>query len=192
MIQFHLHFTTGSLLRSVKRDIHVIDASSVDHMDTEEFFKGLERRAEQRDLLHVYLFSLIYSLPDHLMQEKDYRLEEENMHKVTLAFPDRVTFRLRKTHLYEEFCREYPVSQPTVLRLFKKDIGMTPEQYLISCRLAEAKNLLQQTTLSLEEIAELTGFPDRYHLSRIFRKYEHIPPATYRKNPFLLTEDAKK
>ena len=68
-----------------------------------------------------------------------------------------------------------------MLRMFKQDTGMTPQQYLIECRITQARNLLLNTSMSLDEIAEQTGFSDRYHFSKMFRKYADAAPAAFRK-----------
>jgi len=66
-------------------------------------------------------------------------------------------------------------------RLFKKETGLTPHQYLIETRIAAAKFLLTSTSASIREIAYETGFPDESSLCACFRKREKMTPATYRK-----------
>jgi len=56
------------------------------------------------------------------------------------------------------------------LRLFKQSMGITPHQYILQCRLNQAKHLLQHSELSLVEIAIRTGFCDQSHLTRYFRR----------------------
>lgn len=52
------------------------------------------------------------------------------------------------------------------LRLFKQSLGITPHQYILQCRLHQAKYLLQYSALSIAEIAARTGFCDQSHLTR--------------------------
>lgn len=52
------------------------------------------------------------------------------------------------------------------LRLFKQNLGITPHQYILQCRLHQAKYLLQYSALSIAEIAARTGFCDQSHLTR--------------------------
>jgi AraC-like DNA-binding protein len=68
------------------------------------------------------------------------------------------------------------------IRMFKQVTGQTPRQYLQSLRLKEASSLLHHSQLSIEAIAEKTGFNDRQHLSLMFRKSFQITPAQFRKN----------
>lgn len=59
--------------------------------------------------------------------------------------------------------------------------GCTPHQYLIKCRISEAKKMLWYSEKSLEEIAEECGFGYQQYFNRIFKKETGISPGNYRK-----------
>lgn len=62
------------------------------------------------------------------------------------------------------------------LRLFKHSMGITPHQYIVQCRLNQAKYLLQYSELSIAEIAARTGFCDQSHLTRYFKRRMGVTP----------------
>ncbi|MDX2211652.1 MAG: AraC family transcriptional regulator [Oculatellaceae cyanobacterium bins.114] len=62
------------------------------------------------------------------------------------------------------------------LRLFKQSMGVTPHQYIVQCRLNQAKYLLQYSNLSIVEIATQTGFCDQSHLTRSFKRLIGVTP----------------
>lgn len=62
------------------------------------------------------------------------------------------------------------------LRLFKQSMGITPHQYILQCRLNQAKHLLQHSELSIVEIATRTGFCDQSHLTRYFKRMTGTTP----------------
>ena len=62
------------------------------------------------------------------------------------------------------------------LRLFKQSTGVTPHQYILHCRISQAKCLLQQSELTIAEIAVRTGFCDQSHLTRYFRRMVGVTP----------------
>ncbi|MCR5101451.1 MAG: AraC family transcriptional regulator [Butyrivibrio sp.] len=66
-------------------------------------------------------------------------------------------------------------------RVFKKETGLTPHQYLISTRISAAKYSLASTQLSIEEIASSCGFDDTSAFCYTFRKWEGLTPTEYRK-----------
>ena len=73
------------------------------------------------------------------------------------------------------------LSRNSFVRLFRKETGETPQNLARRWRIEEACDLLHFSPLSLEEIAEKTGFADRYHFSRVFRQFMGVAPATFRK-----------
>ncbi len=68
----------------------------------------------------------------------------------------------------------------TFLDWFKAGIGVTPMMYLKAQRIREACRLLRFTTDTIDQIASVTGFANRYHFSRVFRQQTGVPPAAYR------------
>ncbi|MBW4694943.1 MAG: AraC family transcriptional regulator [Lyngbya sp. HA4199-MV5] len=62
------------------------------------------------------------------------------------------------------------------LRLFKQSMAITPHQYILQCRLTQAKHLLQHSELSLVEIAAQTGFCDQSHFTRCFKRVMGATP----------------
>lgn len=81
----------------------------------------------------------------------------------------------------EELAMKSGLSDSTFYRLFKQEIGMTPQQYQIKARLDRASELLIHTHLSIETIAEQCGFVERNYFSRLFAAKKAVPPAAYRK-----------
>jgi AraC-like DNA-binding protein len=67
------------------------------------------------------------------------------------------------------------------IRLFSQQTGMGPQAYLNVKRIERACGLLHSPSVSIKEIAEATGFCDRYHFTRVFRKLRGLPPAEFRK-----------
>ncbi len=71
------------------------------------------------------------------------------------------------------------VSPYHLLRLFKQATGFTPHQYLLSCRVKQAQDLLLHSHFSISEIALLTGFADQSHLTRSFKQLLNTTPAAF-------------
>lgn len=70
---------------------------------------------------------------------------------------------------------------PSHLRsLFKAEIGMTPVQYQKKLRLLEARTLLENTFLNVQEIMVRVGLRDDSHFVRDFKKLYGLTPAQYR------------
>jgi len=74
------------------------------------------------------------------------------------------------------------LSRSALVRRFHEVCGMSPHKYLVKRRIEAATHDLENTDLSLTEIAENSGFYDTAHFTRIFKAETGISPANYRKN----------
>lgn len=63
---------------------------------------------------------------------------------------------------------------------FKKIMGVTPQEYLISYRMDRATHLLKYTELNINAIAESVGYDDPFAFSSTFRKRYGVSPTAYR------------
>lgn len=64
---------------------------------------------------------------------------------------------------------------------FKEEYGVSPITYQLNRRIDEGCYLLQQTDMSLTQIARVLGFSSPSYFSQIFRKYKNLTPSEYRK-----------
>jgi len=81
----------------------------------------------------------------------------------------------------EELSHRFHVSASHLSHLFKALTGQSVMEYLFSCRLAAAKNLLTQTDWPVSHIVESCGFTDNSNFSRSFRAAEGLTPSEFRK-----------
>ena len=65
-------------------------------------------------------------------------------------------------------------------RLFKEKIGMTFSDYLASCRVERARQLLATTDLSISEVANASGYQEANSFSRLFKTRTGQSPSEYR------------
>ncbi len=65
--------------------------------------------------------------------------------------------------------------------IFKKHTGLTIIEYLINERVEEAKKLIDENILSLQQISSSLGFDDYNYFSRIFKKTSGYTPSEYKK-----------
>ncbi len=65
------------------------------------------------------------------------------------------------------------------LREFKKLVGVTPYQYLMSKRLEQAKLKLTSLNANIAEISQQYGFNDQSHFTRAFKNHYGVTPGQY-------------
>ncbi len=73
------------------------------------------------------------------------------------------------------------LSEDHFIRIFRAQTGVTPAQYGLDRRVDVATELLADTKRSIADIAEATGFVDRFHLSRVIKQRIGVAPALYRR-----------
>ncbi len=75
------------------------------------------------------------------------------------------------------------VNPAYLARQFKAATNQTVMTYIHTQRLQEAARYLTTTTLSVTDIAVLTGFNDLNYFTRLFKRHYHLPPSVYRQQP---------
>ena len=65
--------------------------------------------------------------------------------------------------------------------LFRQITGISPSEYVSSQRIIRAKEMLKDTSVSIDKIAESVGISDRLYFQRFFKKHVGVAPAEYRK-----------
>ncbi len=65
-------------------------------------------------------------------------------------------------------------------RVFLRDIGVTPADFVEAARLDAARRLLQDSVMPLQRVADRCGFGDLHSLRRVFRRTLGVGPADYR------------
>lgn len=73
------------------------------------------------------------------------------------------------------------VTKSYFIRLFKRDFGVSPVQYINRKKMERAQLLLFATDKTVKEVAYLLGFSDENYFIRLFRKLCDSTPQEYRK-----------
>lgn len=64
-------------------------------------------------------------------------------------------------------------------RIFHQHTGQSPQDYIVSYRLAKAAEFLTELELTQEETARLVGYADVFSFSRMFKRKYGMPPGQY-------------
>ncbi|RKN86295.1 helix-turn-helix domain-containing protein [Paenibacillus ginsengarvi] len=93
---------------------------------------------------------------------------------------------LIRKHAFETFdlkeiAAQLQLSPARLCQKFKASFGQTPSQFLTDLRLEKARQLLLETTMTLDQISEYIGYQNAYYLSHIFKKHTGVTPSSFRK-----------
>ena len=151
-----------------------------------DLFSEWERERSQPTFDKRLTKGLLLSFFGLLMRSSPFPPTENNWHNQELPLP----LQNALTALHRAYNKPITLSQlaahcgvtPAYLcRLFRRHLGVTPWRYLERLRLQVARYLLQETGLSVADVAFLAGFNDLRNFQRLFqRAYGKTPSAVRR------------
>lgn len=80
----------------------------------------------------------------------------------------------------EDIAAYININRSYLYSLFIREIGMSPKEYLVTCRLTRAAEMLDYTRLTVESIAISCGYRDPAVFTKAFRKKFGLSPIRYR------------
>jgi AraC family transcriptional regulator len=66
-------------------------------------------------------------------------------------------------------------------RAFRQSTGQSPHKWFMERRIRTALQLLDDSSVSLADVAARCGFADQSHLTNVFSRHVGIPPGSYRR-----------
>lgn len=90
-------------------------------------------------------------------------IKENYMHNITL----------------DDICQNTSFSKQYCMRLFKKYMHMTINNYILNLRMRHAAYLLRSTYMNVNQAADYLGFSNVSYFSRVFKKYYGVAPSAY-------------
>lgn len=82
-----------------------------------------------------------------------------------------------------EIAEAVGMSEDYLSRVFNRELGLSPWDYLNRYRVSRAKELLRSTDDNIRSIARQVGFKDQAYFSRVFHKLTGLSPNAFRDNP---------
>lgn len=86
----------------------------------------------------------------------------------------------------DDFIKKLPLNYDYVRKLFRKEVGATPREYLEGLRMELAANILSSgisnkySKYSVSQVAEACGFAEPLYFSRVFKKRYGVSPALFK------------
>lgn len=155
------------------------------HLDSlhrlEPIFRQLYGAYLQRGHLHAWrqniLLQQILLETCSILREREEPMGSVRVQKA-LAFIHENPYR----HItLSDLLAQAGVGKTVFMRDFRHVTGTTPTQYILNLRLENARELLENTELSIGQIAGECGFSDPLYFSRCFQKRFAQSPRQYRK-----------
>ncbi len=109
------------------------------------------------------------------------------MDKRIILLKNQMLSNLRETLTVKKMAIAVNLSESHLQQLFKREVEMSPVQYLKHLRLEQAREMLKNSFLQIKEIGFAVGMPDQSHFSRDFKDKFGATPSEYRKQHWAKT-----
>ena len=146
---------------------------------------ALDRIFDARELTAVNEMkrrAAFYDVLALLMQENRREKPQQNPSDVTyvkMAVDMIISSYNRKIRI-ADIADQIGINRSYLTYIFKKEMSMSPQTFLISFRLEKAAQLLRDTEEPIGNIAIAVGYTDALSFSKAFRQKYHITPSAYR------------
>ncbi len=177
---------TGDDAEYILKKTDLTASSPVMHCCSDEIFTAMEnivKNPANHRYENIELTGRLYILLSLLMKNSaaaSISHREHSRRRILKAARDYIATNYPLSISVEDIGMAADVSRTTLFRVFKSELNMTPVEYLISFRIAQAKKLLTETDFSVTAIARSVGYEDSLYFSRAFRTATDMSPTEYR------------
>ena len=152
------------------------DADSfLNHMSYREYAVSFMKMAEYERL---QLHGLVEILLSYFMKYAVPRrvVSDARIAHLLSYISENLSLSITIDHLADISC----VTKSHLIKIFTREVGETPLQYVIRKKIQHAQTLLLSSTMSVGEIAKAVGFQDPSYFIRLFKKNIGFTPKEYR------------
>lgn len=107
----------------------------------------------------------------------NYEIDEEKKRQLIRYIDDKLSDSMLNISMISD---ELDIPEDKVNLLLKESTGMKPQEYIRIRRIESAKDMLLETSDTVNKIAEDVGFSSCSYFIRIFKQSEGITPSAYR------------
>ncbi len=128
-----------------------------------------------------YLFDIISTLIDAQNEKRNkknrYDYSSETYVEHALQY---IAINYKQEIKVSDIADYVGINRSYLTTIFKKELNVSPQEYLINYRLGKAAKLLETTQLPIKDIALETGYNNPLNFSKMFKNSYGKSPKTYR------------
>ncbi len=132
------------------------------------------------------LNGLLDSLDALFLKERGVLLQQEPAEPASPTTVKKIVKEIQEGYTenisLSELAEKYGFSTGYVSALVKEELGLSFSEYVMCKRIQKAKELLADPCLSIDTVAERSGYHDYFYFTKVFKKVVGISPSKYRKN----------
>lgn len=147
-----------------------------------EPFRRLRRLIEQPEtvLLTYQVRHYVLDVFLQLMQSSQLSHRSQDIHQFSVRLMERIEANPALRLSTEQMASEVGLSESHFYRVFRETNGQSPASYMDRVRMDYACRLLQQSSVSITNVAMDFGFKTSQHFATVFKKYIGLTPRAWR------------
>ncbi len=179
VLHLYIHFNLGMPLDSILPGIYIVKVHKEMQKRLKRITDFLPENSEISSFKHnldVYtlISEALSGIPDNL-----WKLASSDMRILTVL--NLIEENLDKELTNPVLAGYINMAENSFIRLFSSEMKISPQQFIRKKRIEKASVLLQHSHESIESIALLCGFCDRYYFTKSFKAFMNYSPAAFRK-----------
>ena len=158
----------------------VCDSDGAISFSAEQALKYFNSDLGKKDLVLTALGDLLIAYITAFSSQKEYSPVVELVRTEIAKGVSDCSFSIK------DCLRKLPLNYDYIRKLFKKETGVSPSDYLLKERMGLAQKLLSSgisnkfSAYSISQIAEACGYSEPLYFSRVFKKYFGVAPSEYK------------
>ena len=132
------------------------------------------------EVSELKLKSVFFEITAELLEILDKKNDIKRIHPKIIHAIEYIKSNYSRHITTPELAKKYGLSPKYFGTIFKEATGKSISEFLLQHRIYAAKEMLIGTDMTIEEIAEKTGFSNQFYFSKCFKDMEKLAPSTYR------------
>lgn len=164
--------------------VNVLDC----HVDQRQFYSIVTKVLDQAEVTPSNVYSRTGQLLEYISTAVHSNYESEKRIRKVHQYPadDYVTYAADfirtnyATAKIGDVAKFVGLHRSYLTNLFKAKMGISPQEYLMQCKLRQACKLLEETNNPIQEISRQIGYDNPLTFSKTFKNFYGVSPREYR------------
>lgn len=138
----------------------------------------------QAEMLQYTLMMLMMDVANayyHQMDQEEENVDMDRKRELFLKFMKLLTVYIRKEHTVNFYASKLCVTPQYLARVVRNCSGRTVYEMITMLLVSEIACMLEQTELSVQQIADELNITDQSTLTKLFKRQKGVSPTEYRK-----------
>ena len=158
------------------------------NLEQDRFYNLVKRVLDQPNLNRASDLMRVGLLVEFLALAIESHYRSDRVHPKEPEYSADVYVEYAATYIRENFASAkisdvaayIGIHRSYLTNIFKEKMGVSPQEYLMQCRMKQASALLLESNLSVQEVGQRVGYDNSLTFSKVFKTYYGESPKYYR------------